>query len=481
MLISTIIITACFFIVVFVVLSGKINRAVISLLCALIVFFVLIFIDSHPYSIIVELLFGTKENDFVNLHSLILIVGIIFIVEIAHESGLIQFMAIYMIKLSDGRPIYLMVMLCIITVIISAILNNILTIIVLVPLTINLARILKINPTPYILMQAILVNIGASLFAISSIPNILITTSMKITFLEFFLNVGIISIIVFFFTLIFFIFLYKKELYIPQMGVKIIQEFDIWMFVPNKKLLYLSMTGLIVLMTLFIVIPSSLITPDIIALGIAIILIIVSRIDAKELFNKVDMELIFYLLGIFVISGALELIGIIDTIGIYLADVGGGDVFLQLIFILWFSAALSSLIDNIPITKVLIPIVGNMTADKTIIEQKQIFYGLAIGANWGDNFTPMGDNIIVVNVADQNKSPISMKQFFKLGFTTTFYQLVVVTFYFCIIFQFILGIIILVILVTIIIIILILCKYGSNPVKTNLYKALDNFRYKIIR
>ena len=181
MLISIIIILTCFIGVVFFIVTEKMNRAIVSLLGAIITYFVLIFIERLDFSIIVELLFGSPGLEpgegYVNLHSLILIIGMMMIVQISHEVGTFQFIAGKLIKLSKGKPIRLMIIFCCVTVLISALLNNILTVIIIIPLTITVSRILNINPSPYILTQAVLVNIGGTIFSISSIPNILITTS----------------------------------------------------------------------------------------------------------------------------------------------------------------------------------------------------------------------------------------------------------------------------------------------------------------
>lgn len=437
--------------------------------------------EGLDFSIIVDLLFSSQDEGYVNLHSLLLIIGMMIIVQISHEAGTFQFLAIRLIKLSRGKPVLLLILFCIITILISAILNNILTVIILIPLTITVSRILNINPSPYILTQAVLVNIGGTFFSISSIPNILITTYAGISFLEFFLNVGLISLIIFAFTLLFFIFLYKKELIFPEEGFKVLKEFNIWNFVQNKRLLFQSIISIITLMILFIFVPSSLITSDMIALSIAIILIIISGLDPKELIKKIDFELIFYLLGIFIISGGLEITGIVSSFGIILSNLGAGNLFLQIIMVLWISAFLSSSIDNIPITKVLIPVIGSMSEGVSLIDKNQLFYSLSIGANWGDNLTPLGDNILVINLAEQNNRPISFKQFFKLGFCTTIYQLIIVTIYFTLIFQFIIGMVIIITISIMIAIFYLLQKYGPNSMKIKIDKIITKFKNIIIK
>ena len=330
-------------------------------------------------------------------------------------------------------------------------------------------------------MQAVLVNIGGTMFSISSIPNILITTYAKITFLEFFLNVGIISIIIFGLTLIFFIFLYKKELKIPKGGAEILREFNVWNFVPNKTLLIECIISLSILFILFVLIPATIVTPDIIALSIAIILIIISKVDPKEIISKLDFELILYLLGIFVIAGALEVTGVTDTLGSLLFSFGSHDLLIQTLLILWISAFLSSSIDNIPITKVLIPVIDNIPSQNTGSSKNLAFYSLAIGANWGDNLTPLGDNILVVNVAEQNKRPISFKSFFKLGFITTIYQLALVSLIFVLLFNFYMGLLILFFIIISLLIIYLAHKFGPNAIRNRIDKIINKFRDLIIK
>ncbi len=481
MIISVIIILSCFIAVILLIITNKLNRAIASLLGAIITYFVLIFIEGLDFSIIVELLFGSPAEGFVNLHSLILITGTMMIVQIAHEAGSFQFIAGKLVKLSGGKPVNLMIIFCTVTVFISAILNNILTVIIIIPLTITVSRILNINPTPYILTQAVLVNIGGTVFSISSIPNILITTYAGIEFLEFFINVGLISFIVFVFTLLLFIFIYKKELKIPEEGQKALKEFDVWNVVQNKRLLYQSLFSLVGLLIMLTLIPSSFLSPDIIALTTAIILIVLTRLDPKEIISKIDFELIFYLMGIFIIAGGLELTGATEALGIFILNIGGSNLFFQLLLILWFSAYLSSCIDNIPITKVLIPVADSMTETASILNRKQIFYSLAFGANWGDNLTPLGDNILVVNIAEQNKRPITFKSFFKLGFITTNYQLIIISIYYCIIFYTQIGLIILGIVGIFLIVVFCLNKFGSKKINSHMKVLSNKLREIIIR
>jgi len=481
MILSIIITLGCFIGVILLIVTERLNRAVAALIGAVIVYLTLTFLEGMDFKVILELLFGSESEGFVNLHSLILIIAMMFIVQISNEAGLFQFFALNLIKLSKGKPFYLMSIFCVITILISAVLNNILTVIILIPLTITVSRILNVNPSPYILTQAILVNVGGTFFTISSIPNILISNYAEIQFADFFLNVGTLSLLIFVFTLLFFIFVFKNALEIPQDGIKILREFNVWNFVPNKILLLKSLFSLIILFIMFIIIPPSLLTTDIIALIIALILILISRIEVKEIFSKIDFELILYLLGIFVIAGGLELLGLVQLLGESMANLSGGDLYFQLLIILWISAFLSSAIDNIPITKVLIPVIGTISSDFPPNIGDQFYYSLAIGANWGDNLTPLGDNILVVQLAEANKRPISFKQFFKIGFITTVYQLIIISIYYTLIFNFSIGILIVITIFLVFIIIFILKKSRIKKVNKIIENIITKFRNMFVR
>ncbi len=462
-------------------MTEKVNRAILAISGALITYFVLAFIEQKDFSLIVDLLFGTQDEGYVNLHSLLLIVGIMFIVHISDEIGTFQFLAVIAIKMSKGKPIHLMIILCIVSAVFSSILNNILTVMILIPLTITISRVLNVSPTPYILTQAIMVNIGGTFFPISSIPNILITQEVGISFLDYFLEIGVFSIVTFAFSILLFVFLYKNELLIPKdKAINILlYDFDIWNVVQSRRLLLASLAALILLMVSFFVIPEDLLTPDAIALSIAMVLTIFSRLDAREIIKKFDFELIFYLLGIFVIIGGLEVVEVLIFIESFLENIGAGNDFVQLILIMWIAAFSSALIDNVPITKAFIPIVMGISGNNPSMT-KRYFFSLSIGANWGDNLTPLGDNILVLNIARENNRPISILAFWKLGFVATIYQLLFATLYFTLLYHLILGLVIIAVIGVLTASILILQKMGPFRIQSTINKAIFQFKHFIL-
>ena len=211
MVISILIILGCFIGVIILILTGK-NRAISAFFGALIVYLVLIYFENKDFTIIVDLLFGTAQDNYSNVHSLILIISIMIIIQICSDAGLFQVLAISLVKLSKGKPLLLMTIFCIVCLILATVLNNVLSIIILIPLTITVSRILNVDPSPYILTQAVLVNLGATMFSISSI--------------DFLLNVGLLSLILFAFSVLLFLMLYKNDIKIKKEDFTILKEFE---------------------------------------------------------------------------------------------------------------------------------------------------------------------------------------------------------------------------------------------------------------
>jgi len=462
-MISAIIVTAVFIGVILLIITNKMNRAIAALAGAIITYFVLTFIEGADFLVFIDFLVGTNADGYVNLRALLLIVGMLFIVQVCHSAGVFQFLAFKLIQTTKGKPMYLLFMFCALSLIISAILNNILAVIILIPLTIVASRILGIDPVPYIICEAIMVNVGGIVFSISSIPNILIVTYAGISFADFFINLGLFAFFIFVLTFFYFMMFYRKKLMIPKEKLtEVLQDFNVWNYVANRKLFYRAIAVLVGVMVAFIIIPSTFLSPDVIALTGGIALIIMSKLDGRDIIKKVDLELLLYLLGVFVITGAMELLNVIDLVGTGIIAITGSNAFLTVIVILWISAFLSSSIDNIPITKVLIPVVDIVSVGFTPTDLKTAYYSLAFGANLGDNLTPMGDNVLVMSISEQHDRPITFAQFLRLGFVATIIQLIAITLYYIFIYDMVLGGFILLSIFVVTLVILLLRYLNKN-------------------
>ena len=406
---------------------NKGDRTVIALTASIICYVVIVYFEGANPNIFAAFLIGTTADNYDNLHALILIFSMLAIVEIAKDGGMFQFLAMKLVKLTRGLPKLLMVIICLLTWLIGAILSDILTVIVLSPLTITICRTLGIDPRPYVTVQLMVVKVGAITFLISSITDIVISTVAGINFVEFFLNIGLVSIPVLLTSIIVFLAFFRNRLPGSTQGLDILLKYDAWSFVSNRSLMKKSLTTLIIIMTLFITVPSSFLSPDIIALMGAIVLFLISNLDVGEIFRRVDFKFILYLLGIFIVTGALQYVGVIDFLASSMSAWHLPDAFTTFVVLLWLSGYFSGPVDNVAIMRVMIPIAQQLTTGYSSTNAHLAYYGVIFGVNLGDNLTPLGDSMLGIQLSEQNKEPLSFREFFVIGFILTNLQLLAIT------------------------------------------------------
>ncbi len=450
MLISVILLLITFVILIILIAINKIDRSMAALGCGIFAFIVLKFIEGADFQVFAEFLIGTPSDDYTNLHAIILIFGIMIIIQICVEAGVFQFISFRLIQMTGGKPIYLLVVFCTLSFFITALINDMLAVILLIPLTITICRILDIDPIPYIISQAITIKVGCSLFLISSIPSILIATFLNLTFMDFFLDIGKTSLAIFALSLIVLIGIYRNKLKAPRQGIDLLRDYNVWTFINDKKLMIKSIVTLGAVIVCFIIIPPQILSTDIIALIGAIVLVIISSLDSTHIFKQIDFKLLIYLIGIFIMVGGLEYVGIITFIGDFVQLITPNSVYLTFVIVLWFSAFFSAFIDNITTTKMFIPAIGIVTSGYPVQERILIYSGMTYGINWGDNLTPFGDTIILINVAEQNKCHITPFNFFRIASKITIFQLCMVSILYSLYFDLMIGLLLIVIAIGII-------------------------------
>ncbi len=455
---SAITILITFISLLVIVGSGKVDKTLVALTATGIAFVVLVFFEGVSPNLLIADLFGTVENGFDNLHALILVFSMLAIVEIAKDGGVFQFLAFKLVQMTKGRPRLMMVVFCAITVMIAAILSDMLAIIILLPLTITVCRILGVDPRPYLMTQIMIVKVGAIMFLISSVSNIVISGFVGITFVEFFLSIGTVAFVLLVVTVSVFLIFNRNKLSNPTRGMDILLEYNPWIFVPDRNLMLKSVGIIVGVMVGFAVVPTEVLSPDMIAFFGAVILFIIAKLNVEEIFKKIDFKLLLYLMGIFVITGAMERVGIIQLLANSILSLNLTDGFATFTFLLWVSGYLSGPVDNIAIMRVMVPIADQVTAGFSLADRHQAFYGVTFGINLGDNLTPLGDSMLGIQIAEQNKFPLSMKQFFIFGFVSTNMQFITITIIYAIVDRPLLGGLLLAILAAIFIIILMIFR-----------------------
>ena len=406
------------FVVVIILMLFNFNRTLITL-CGGVIAVITVMIDppfiGFTFGDIMSFLFGNTVDGFSNFHTIVLIFGLLIITSICNDSGVFSFIALKIIQRSQGNKYVLLFFLCALAFLISLMLNNILSMIILIPLTITVCRILMLNPVPYLICQMIVANTGCLVFEISSFSNVLVGEAVPWTFTQFFSDVGLFSFLLFAVVVIALALMYKARLDTPkQKVVQVLQAYNAWQFVKNKALFYLSLLTLIITIILFITLPNFGIKMDIIAITAGMLLLISTGKNIENFLTKLDFQLIIYLLGIFLIVGAMQSTGILDSVAEGIKNITAGDPLSTSLIILWLAGGLTSGIDNIPLAKIFIPITQHFGF--TSSNRDLVFTALVYGIHLGDNFLPQGDNIIVAfQITKSYDQKIPVKEFFRIG------------------------------------------------------------------
>ncbi len=410
--------------------KSKYDRMLIAMAAGTVTFFIVFFTfifkgstEVSAYDEFARGLIGSPTDNFVNLRSIMLIAGMMIIIQVCIMGGVFQLFAFSLIKLTKGNGYAMMIVFCFLAVFTTAVFNDILTVILLVPLTIEVCKILDVNPRTYVLLEAIMIKVGATFFSISSIANILISGYFEVSFSDFFLNIGVYSIFTFVITIFFFLGTYSGKLESAKVGVDILLEYSASSFIPDKKLTAKCVIVLVGVLTLFTLNVPNL-PADVITISAAGLLLFWSRLETKEVMQRVDFKLLVYLFGVFIVSGGMEATGLIGFIKDAVSYINITDPLFLVLFALGVSAGLSAFIDNVPITRVLIPIIAALIPEGSpnFAFKMPVVCMLVFGLNVGDNLTPFGDTLMTFNVAEQHNLYLKPGEFFNIAFKTTLFQ-----------------------------------------------------------
>lgn len=408
--------------IIVLIVFVKMNRLMAGFIGAIILSFFLLYIDKINTVTVVGFLLGVDNS---NLHTILFIFGMMMIITVCKKSGVFVYIGFRLVQFSKGNSRAILVILSALTFIFSSISMNILTIFLVIPLTITICRILRINPLPFILSEGMVVNTGGLLFVISSIPNLLISRNINWTFPQYFLDVGFFSLFLFCVSLIFLIKYNEKKLETPNPNhIKRLLDYDAWMFVESKSKLYRSLIMLILTIASIIIVPLfSTITIDSISLGAGVItILLVFYKEFRSIWKELDLELIFYLFCILFISEAIDYTGILNFVSVGISSLTSGNSVITTLILLWVSGILSSVINNAPISKLFIPITNNLS---TLVGNKRtLFSAVSIGTTLGENLSTMGDNLTLIVMVRSYGIDLTFSTFMKLGVIISLIQLI---------------------------------------------------------
>ena len=351
-----------------------------------------------------------------NLEVIFLLVGMMMIVEIMSETGVFQWVAIKIAQAVKGDPVKILVFLSIVTAFFSAVLDNVTTILLVVPVTIFLAKRLEVDPEPFVLLQIFMSNIGGTATMIGDPPNLIIASLGGIGFNDFIINLTPIILINTVVLLGSAALYFKKRMVVSRELKLSIMELDLKRTIKDKKLLTQSMV-------LFIIVIIGFLTNSITNIGLAVIailgsviLIFISKKNPEEIFAKIEWETLFFFGGLFVLVEGVENLGIIKALGEYILNITKGNLEMTSSLILIISTVLSPIVGSIPHTlsfgKIIAEIIPGYQGNTEVL-----WWALSLGACLGGNMTIVGAaaNIVGSSVAKKVGIEISFKEFFKWG------------------------------------------------------------------
>jgi len=368
----------------------------------------------------------------IDFNTIGLLTGMMIIVSITAETGLFNYLAIWAAKKVHGDPLKILLVLGLITAVGSAFLDNVTTVLLMVPVTFSITRQLRVNPIPYLITEIIASNAGGTSTLIGDPPNIMIGSAVKeLTFLQFINNLAAISFIVLVINMGILAFIYRKSLKTSKELKENLMGLDEKEEITDSALLIKSLITLgLTIIGFFLHQLMSLESATVALAGAFLLLLLTGEKFLEKAFHKVEWTTIFFFIGLFVLVSGLIETGVISLLADYSVHLTGGNLKSTSILILWVSAIASAFIDNIPFVATMIPMIKDM-GELGIHHLEPLWWSLALGACLGGNGTLIGAsaNVIVAGLAAKEGYPISFGKFLLVAFPIMVLSILICTAY----------------------------------------------------
>ena len=411
-----------------VVMSEKVNRAVVALVAA-------------GLMIILGILNQEAAIRGIDFNTIGLLIGMMVIVAITRQSGIFQFLAIWAAKKVDARPWGILVMISLVTAVTSAFLDNVTTVLLVVPVTLLITEELKVKPYPYLFAMIFASNIGGTATLIGDPPNIMIGSATGLTFNDFAYNLAPLVLIVLAVTLIPIYFIWGRHLKATPEDRQRVMQFNEFEAITNWRLLKQCLTVISLVVAGFVFAHSLKLEAATVAMTGAAVLLLLANFGkgpddqskhVLEAFNEVEWITIFFFVGLFIVVHGVDSTGLLKLLAEKMVAMTGGNLTATAMIILWSSAILSAIIDNIPFVATMIPLIKAMAptfgGEHGLLP---LWWALSLGACLGGNGTLVGAsaNLVVAGFAERAGQPIRFLQYTLVAFPIMLLSILISTFY----------------------------------------------------
>ncbi|HRX61600.1 MAG TPA: ArsB/NhaD family transporter [Candidatus Competibacter sp.] len=411
-----------------VVMSEKVNRAVVALVAA-------------GLMIILGILNQEAAIRGIDFNTIGLLIGMMVIVAITRQSGIFQFLAIWAAKKVDARPWGILVMISLVTAVTSAFLDNVTTVLLVVPVTLLITEELKVKPYPYLFAMIFASNIGGTATLIGDPPNIMIGSATGLTFNDFAYHLTPAILVVLAVTLIPIYFIWGRHLKATPEDRQRVMQFNEFEAITNWRLLKQCLTVIGLVVAGFVFAHSLKLEAATVAMTGAAVLLLLANFGkgpddqskhVLEAFNEVEWITIFFFVGLFIVVHGVDSTGLLKLLAEKMVAMTGGNLTATAMIILWSSAILSAIIDNIPFVATMIPLIKAMAptfgGEHGLLP---LWWALSLGACLGGNGTLVGAsaNLVVAGFAERAGQPIRFLQYTLVAFPIMLLSILISTFY----------------------------------------------------
>lgn len=407
------------FLAMFILIITEVwERHIVTLGCALLTLVVIFGICMHSPSAIIDTLNlktffteafwhttgqASESSGGINWETIVFIAGMMIMVEGMAQSGFFRWLCMKIAKMVKYQIIPIFITFMVLSFVLAMFIDSITVILFLAAVTVELSQLLKFNPVPMILSEIFCANLGGSATMCGDPPNIIIGTSLGMSFSDFVTNTGLIAIVCLVAVVIYFYLVFRKELTSNAVTKNPADYPDPSEAITSKGGFVISWIIFLCAVVLLVTHSQTGLTVSCIGVFIALVTLLTAGRDALDLLKKVDYKTLLFFVGLFVVVGGLEKTGILTLLAGFIGTVSGGNLKVMIAIIIWVSAIASAFIDNIPFAATMIPVINSLAATQGI-EISILAWALAMGTDIGGSATPIGASANVVGIATAAKS-----------------------------------------------------------------------------